>query len=1128
MSNKVRDYEAKIFEKVNPAVKFSVTRYVLTIGIFVAIVAFGFISLFGLGVDLFPTINIPVVVVSTTYSGADPSVIDQQVTQIIENTVSTLAGITDINSTSSVGSSRVIISFDQSSDKNNDANQVAALVSAAVRKLPSGVSVPIVQTFDPNSQPIVQFGISGSGASLGDVNDYVQNTLIPEMERVDGVANISTNGGPTRQFQVLLNPDRLRLYKLSPQSVVSSISSAAINQPIGTIISHNNALTFSTQNVPSNAAEISKVLVDTSRGLKVSDVASVRDVAVASDYARVNGKPVVLVSVQKASDANSVAVAASLRAMLKRVNLPKGYSIDISNDTTGPITASIDSTYRELFMTCLIVALIVLLFLGKLNTAFSVILAIPIALAASPILYKLSGFTLNLVSLLALITAIGIVVDDSIVVAENVERYRTMGFGLVESVLKGASEVFSAVVAASLSLLSVLIPVSFMGGFAGRYLMQFSLGLAAAVLFSLLEAILFLTVRLAYTPNSESLDWHDFARSFTLMPESMKWGLAAWKKPFGIVVGLALVAVAAMNKKYVFIPAIVLYPFALGIVYYIFKIGLSLLEALTTTLHNGTEAVVDWVREKYARSLGGIISHSIAVLIGSVIFLVGSAVFIFPHMPFNFMPQSDNGGMNVSVRLPPGSPLALTNEDVGRVEAFLLKQPEVAIVQTVVGSSGGFGGGAVSSNSGSMTVTLTPVGTRPNVYKMVPKYRAALLGLFKDQPSTRVSANASGSMGYQGAGMSIDLVSSNLDALTSGNSRFVQSIQQNPWVTDVNSSLSDTSLENDFIPDTSRFTGTGLTPNTVATTLQTYTSGTQASNVVSGGLSYPIEVQIDPTYLASGQSILNLPVYSSTLQTSLQVGQLGSFVLNEAPNRIARYNRMYSASFDINLKPGAPTVLEMQTMLENDLTSQGLLDNGVFVSSGGSTGMAALSKQLSQTGTTVFLLALFLCYLVMAAQFNSWRYPAYLLLPVPFALVGALWVVFMKGSGLDVFGIMGMVMLIGLSAKNAILYLDFVVERIGKMPLKDALVEAARLRFRPIVMTTLTVLVISFPLVFGSGQGAEFGQGLGMVMLGGVLFSAIMTFFVVPSAFYLFEKNRPSSAHVPEPEAKPELEEEPE
>jgi HAE1 family hydrophobic/amphiphilic exporter-1 len=397
---------------------------------------------------------------------------------------------------------------------------------------------------------------------------------------------------------------------------------------------------------------------------------------------------------------------------------------------------------------------------------------------------------------------------------------------------------------------------------------------------------------------------------------------------------------------------------------------------------------------------------------------------------------------------------------------------------------------------------------RSNVFLLIPRYRAGIRALFPDQPSAQIFLNSGGGFGPAGNALQLSLVSPDFNLLLQRNGRILQEIQRDPWVVDVYSTLSDTSLENDFVPDPSRTKGTGISPMMIASALQTYTSGVQASSVVSGGLSYPIQVQADPTTLSGVQSLLNLPIYSPTLQTTVQVGQLGTFTLNQAPVSISRYNRGYTGNFTITMKPDAPPVLVVKNRITQELTDAGLLEGGLSLTTNNRFNPVALAAALLTTGPITFLLALFLAYLVMAAQFNSWRYPVYLLLPVPLALIGALLLVFAQGGGLDIFGMMGMLMLIGLSAKNAILYLDFVVERIGKMPFTDALIEAARLRFRPIVMTTMTILVISFPLILGRGEGSEFGRNMGIVMLGGILFSAVLTFFVVPSAFYLFERRR--------------------
>ena len=1093
----LRELQARLFDRVNPLVGFSVARYVLSIGIFAAVVLFGYISTRVLGVDLLPTTNVPVVFINTQYPGATPAAVDQQVTQVIEGAVSSLSGITTINSRSSAGNSRVIIDFGPDTDQKGAVNQVAAQVAAVVRRLPSGVNPPSVQTFDPNAQPILEFGLLGNGSRLAQVYEYAQNVLVPALQRVSGVANVTVTGGPVRQFQVLLDPSRLSYYKLTPQQVTQAISNASVDQPIGTLTQGADTQSFATRNIPGNLDQVSQILVDTNRGIRVGDVGSLQDKASVSNYVRVNGQPAVLVSVQQTSGSNAVAVAQAVQKLIKQTQLPQGYTATFSNNTTLPIAASVDNTYRELLLTAAVVGFVVLLFLGRLNTAFTVILAIPISLAAAPILYNLLGFSFNLVSLLALIVAIGIVVDDSIVVAENVERYRDLGMGRMEAVLKGASEVFSAVAAASLSILSVLIPVSFMGGFAGRYIEQFALGLSAAVLLSWLEALLFLTVRMAYTPDSHPLTWRDFGKSFTQVREAFSWGFSGLRKPWGILLGVGLALLIWRTQPPVYLLLLLAYPLALSLVYYLGRVLLSLLEALSTTLHGLTEAALERLRAAYTRSVERLLAYSPWVLGGALAFFVVTLTVIAPKIPFRFVPQNDSGFINVNLRMPNGTSIESTNPVAARLEGYLINRPEVVTVQTTVGST-----------DARFVVQLKPVRERPSMFTLIPQLQRTLRGLIQDQPSARVFIAGGGGPHGEGTSINLNLASPSYELLDTRINQAIQLLQSDPKVLSINGG-GQTSLQNNFVPDASRLEGTGITPNNVAQALQTYTSGSQVGTVEIQGLSYPIQVRVNPLYLADAQSLLSLPIYSPTLQTNLTVGQLGSIVQRQAPVTISRTNRLYTAELSVNPAPGAPPPTALVEQLRAQLTQAGILDNQVTLGEGDAFGQAALGRQLAASGPQIFGLALLLAYLVMGAQFNSFRYPLYLLLPVPFAIAGALWFVYFFGGSLDIFSLLGFLLLIGLSAKNAILYLDFVMERIYRMPLKDALVEAAFLRFRPIVMTTITVLIISFPLILGRGEGSEFGKGLGVVILGGILLSAILTFFVVPAAFYFFERGRP-------------------
>jgi HAE1 family hydrophobic/amphiphilic exporter-1 len=1105
--NPLKALQDRLFDRVNPLVGFSVSRYVFSIGVFAAVVVFGLVATTHLGVDLLPTANTPVVTVSTPYPGATPDVVDQQVTQVVESSVSSLSGLNTIASTSSSGSSRVTLTFDGGVDQNAAANQVAALVGALTRRLPTGVTPPSVRTFDANSQPILEFGVSGGTHSLTDVQDYVTNVLVPSLERLGGVANVTVSGGPSRQFNVNLDPAKLAYYNLNAQQVTTAITAAAINQPIGTITRGADTLTFSTENVPENSDQIAQIMVDPTHGVRVSDLAQVEDSSSATGYVRVNGLPVVLVAIQQTQNSNAVGVAAAVRAQLKRTQLPAGYSVTVSNDATAPISSAVNSTYRELFITALVVSLIVLLFLGRVGTALTVIAAIPIALAGAPILYGLMGFTFNQVSLLALIVAIGIVVDDSIVVAENVERYREMGFDRREAVLKGASEVFGAVAAASLSVLSVLVPVSFIGGFVGVYLQQFALGLSAAVLVSWFEALLFLTVRMTYVPDGRRLEWSDLGRNLARIGDAVRWGLTWWRSTFGLILGVALGVVLWRVFGVWGVAFLVLYPLALGVLNYVYLALYTLLEAITGSLHALTERLVSSLRDAYASVLPAVLRSSALVLGGAAVFFVATLAFLAPRLPFNFVPQADSGSLSVNLRTPSGMGINTVNTLIARLEGYFANRKEVKTIQTEVNARA------------SLTLQLAPAAQRPSVFALIPQYQAVTRTMFSDQPGVSASISAGGGFGGQGSSLNVNLAAPSFSILQDRTNRALDLLRTNPDVLSATTALTQSSLQNDFVPDPNRLSGTGLTASTVATLLQTYTSGTQAGNVQVNGLSYPIQVQLDPTALSDAQTLLSLPVYSSALQTNLSVGQLGSIVQQQAPLSISRTNRQYTAQLSINLAPSAPAQLVFQQNFIQDLTRAGILDNQVTLAPSSVYSQTAQAGQLASLLPQVFALALFLAYLVMGSQFNSFRYPLYLLLPVPLAIAGALWFMFFKGGSLDIFSLMAFLLLIGLSAKNAILYLDFVMERIGTMRLEDALIESARLRFRPIVMTTLTVLVISFPLIFGSGEGAEYGQGLGVIMLGGILCSAILTFFVVPAAFYLFERRTPRAAVIALPDA---------
>ncbi|MFC6591540.1 efflux RND transporter permease subunit [Deinococcus lacus] len=1101
---------------IHPAVRFSVKNYVFSLGVFVMVVLLGLVSATRLGVDLLPDFEVPVLAVSTTYPGATPEQVNREVSTRIEDAISTVAGVVDINTTSVSNQSAVVISFADDVDIDSAANSVSQAVAAIRSTLPEGAEAPVVQKFDPNATPILTLALMGGSERLADVATYAEDILVPRLQRVTGVADVSVAGGPEREIQVMLDPARLQSYNLSPGRVTGAVQASALDLPAGTLSEQGSNVGFSTRNTPRTLNDVENILLDPASGLRLSEVASVRDgTADASQYTRVNGQPAVLLSIRKASGTNSVAVADNVRSALAGQPLPAGYSLAVALDTTKQTRATVEDTLTEFGLAILAVGVIVLLFLGRLNTVFAVILAIPISISAAPLLYSLMGFSFNLISLLAIIVAIGIVVDDSIVVAENVQRYRDMGYGLLKSVLLGGSEVFSAVTAASFSLLAVLIPLSLMPGLLGQFFSQFGLGLAAAIVLSWLESLLFLTVRMAYTRDPDPVTWADLPRVLGRLPSIVRTSLLP--RSFGGWLGLLLAGVAAwflaeraaLEAGYDLIPAghaaltFVLAPLVLAAVGYALSVLLALLEALTGTLHGLTNRAVEAGARAYAASVRGLLNRPWAAMVAALLFLA-SAPLAMRTVGFNFIPRSDSGILAVSVSLPTGTDLQTTNALVSQIEDSLLPKHEVELVQADVGSAGQTSVGGGNSHSAELSLTLVPKEERPDVFTLARQYGTELNALAAKVPGAEIRVSAQDLTPAGSSDLSLALGAPTQALLLERERALLALLRQDPQVETVTSSLSVTRQERVFTPDPAKLAGSGLTAQDVAQALKTYLGGTAAGTLQDGDSRVDIVVRLDPARVSGEQSLLSQTVYSQALGANIPLSQLGEFRIGQAPATLSRLNKAYTATLDLDLAPGVNSFAAQEQLIAK-VRDAGLLADNVTLGNASSFGNAGLTEDLVFYAPVLLLGAVLLTYLVLGSQFNSFRYPLYLLLPIPLAIVGALWTLNLFRTDLDVVTVLGMVILLGLATKNSILYLEFVAERMHSLPLRDALIEAAELRFRPIIMTTLTVLVISIPLVLGHGDGAEFRRGLGIVILGGVITSTLLTFYVVPSVFYFFE-----------------------
>ena len=1120
---------------MNPLIRFFVRRYVFAIAIFLAVAFFGLSAGTRLGIDLLPEFDIPIVAVNTTYAGAGSQETAEQLSEPIEDAIATVPGVTDVSSFSGEGFSFVIAQFASSVDVDQAAIDVKQRVDGIVDALPDDASTPVVQKFDPGDQPILSLAVRGTGMTLDRIETLAEETIEPALQQVDGVADVAVVGPIAREIQVLVDPAALRSYGLSAGQIASAIGAGSATLPAGTLTVGGERILLSVRDRPETAEDVAEMVVDPARGLLVRDVARIQDtIAEPSAFTRLNNEPVVLLEVRKVSGANAVSTARALKARLGDLELPEGVSATVVGDTSVFVESSVLDTVRETGLAILAVALVVLLFVGRLGSTFSVVLAIPITLLGAVAIFGLLGFTFNTVTLLAITVAVGLVVDDSIVIAENVERWRRNGASARDAVFKGAGEVSVAVLSATLSLLAVFIPIAFLPGLIGQFFSQFGLSLAATIFVSYLEAMFFLTVRLAYLPDPLPPSWTSVRASATRIRADLRWSARQYRRRWLALAGVVLAGAGAVDgarggalASALGLEAGTIAALALG------ALGLAVAAALPWVLlavgvptrtvaaalgaalrnaHEATDAGVRWLRDRYAVALKAILTPraSTAVLLVAVA-LVASLGWVVPRIQFNFVSQVDAGAVAVRIEMPPGTPLERTDVVAATVERAVADHPAVENVVATIGSGGLLG--TDNAQLATITLELVPLDQRRlSSFEVADDLRPGVATLLADvapEADATVGSDDGGAVPVE-TGLSLSLQASDLDLLRERDEAARRVMRESPSLRNVASSLEGSVTERVFDLDRTALAGTGLTAAEIGATLRTYNVGTRAGDLEAGGENVGIVVRADPRFIADEQTLLSLPIFAPALQSWLPLSELGRFRVQAGPVAIDRANQAYVSTLTGDIVDGAPGQFQVRSEIEEAFAAAGVTDERVTVGTG--VGPDLLGD-LVFYGPLAFLLAIALNYLVIASQFNSFKYPLYLLATVPLALVGAFWLFFLTGSALDVISVLGVVILIGLVTKNAILLLDVVISGLEENEtLERALVRAGRLRLRPILMTALTVVIISVPLLLGLGEGSEFRKPLGLVIVGGVVSSTFLTLFVVPAAFFRFERHRFASA----------------
>jgi hydrophobic/amphiphilic exporter-1 (mainly G- bacteria), HAE1 family len=1010
--------------------KLSITQPVLITMLVIAAVVVGALAFTSLPVDLLPNISFPVVAISTVDPGAGASDVETSITKPIEEAVSSLNGVDTVTSTSQENLSLVTIQFTLETDPQKAAQDVQEKINAIRGSFPRDALSPTIQRFDFSAVAIMTLGIADSTGKMkpDELRRFVDNQVKSRFERIGGVAQVNVTGGLQRQIQVNLNLDALRARKLAPGQVTNAIAQSNVSLTGGTLEDNGQDVLIRTPGDFTSLDQINNVIITTQRGVPVY----VRDVATVSDsfadvntYSRVNGTDSIAISIQKQSGSNTVGVADAIQAELVKLRAENpNLSLVVVNDQSQFIRDSVNDSLTDLILGAICAALVVLFFFRDLRNTVVTVVGLPVIIIATFAAMQFLGLSLNLLTLLALSLAVGLVIDDAIVVRENIFRHMERGEDPKTASQNGTNEVGLAVVAMTLTVVSVFLPIAFVSGLIGRFFSSFGLTVTAAVLISLVEA-------------------------FTLAPMLSAYWFKQRKKLAG--------ETEPQHPVH------------------------------ETELQEAQAARLGLMDRIYRGALTWTLKHKLATAGIGALFLVGIIACI-PFLQFSFLPSTGADTLTLAIQLDPGTPLETTDAEARKIEATLHTLPQVVDVFTTVGGAG-------TPERASFTAKLNSTTASTAVEKELREKLAGTPGL-----AFSAGGFAGGGTGVTGRTIQINLqTNGSVDDLVTASKQIVAAIQDVPGLVDLGQSYQAGKPELHVDVDRDKASRLGLSTAVVGSTVRTLVNGDTASRYRETGREADIIVRLRPEDRSRLQDILDLTMTTPSGQ-SVPLRNVASLSNASGPTALERLNRQAKITIGANILGRAQqTVADEIQARVNKLS----LPAGVSVKFGGSV------QQFNDSFRSLFislLLSVLFVYMVLASQFGSFTQPIVMMLALPLSLLGAFLALLITGIAFDLTAMIGIIMLFGLVTKNSILLVDFTnrLRRQG-VPRDQALLIAGPIRLRPVLMTSLSLILGSLPVAIGLGTGGSFRQPLALVVIGGLITSTILTLLLVPTAYSILD-----------------------
>ena len=1012
-----------------------VRRPVFATMLILAMTVVGAFSFFSLGVDRFPKIDLPVISVITANPGASPQEIETEITDRIEGTVNTVAGIDELRSTSVEGLSQVFITFQLEKDADVAAQEVRDKVDLVLRDLPETADPPIVQKLDPDSAPIVLYAISAPRSTI-EVRDIVKREVKERLESINGVGEVILYGGREREIHVNLNPDRLRAYNLSVVDVANALRTQNMEMPGGRVEEGARELTVRTLGRITEPEQFKEVAIKTMQSypVKIRDVGTVEDSGVEPrTAAALNGTSAVVVAVRKQSGTNTAAIADEVKSRMAEIQplLPKDFTVRLTRDQSEFIKASLHAIQEHLVVGSLLAALVVFIFLMNLRSTIIAAIAIPTSIITAFALMAALDYTLNGMTMLALTLMVGIVIDDAIVVLENIYRYvEEKGMPPFEAAITGTREIGLAVMATTLSLLAVFVPVGFMGGIMGRFMSSFGLTAAAAIAVSLIV-------------------------SFTLTPMLA----ARWIKVKERAPG----------------------------------------EDGTDKAHEGTSKQSRWYRpvdQSYTWMLKWALAHR-KTMVAICVVAVLSIVPLFGIAGVNFLPEEDESQFEITLRAPEGTSLAATHSVMERIARDVREQ--LTGIETTL-TVAGFGAQQVVNN-GTIFVRLVPADDRDaSQQDLMGAARKIVAGYPKELTTSVQPVAAFSGGGFRNAGVQMVIAGPDIKKLDQYSASMVEQMKKNPNIVDADRTLLPGKPELRVSIDRQRAADLGVRVADISQTLNIMMAGQEVTTFNEGTEQYDVILRAQGEFRRNPESLSRMTVPSSFGWT---VGLEAMVKVEEGtgPATIDRLNRQRQVTVLANVPRGGAQSAAVESVRQ--YAAEAKMDPGYAIVPTGQ------SKELGKAGYyfgLAFLLSFIFMYMVLAAQFESFIHPVTILLTLPLAIPFALMSTAIAGQQLNIFSMLGILLLFGVVKKNAILQIDHTNKlRSEGLARYDAIIQANRDRLRPILMTTIALVAGMIPLVVGSGPGAATNRSIGLLVVGGQSLCLLLTLLAVPVFYSIFE-----------------------